>query len=352
VIETVQNSNMSTFNAPEQVYLAEKLIQMHPWFDMAKFARTGGEINAVAIRVARSYSSKDKVVVCGYHGWHDWYLSTNLINKENLNEHLLPGLKVSGVPRNLGGLTLPIKYNDFEDLRVLEQDKDIGVLIMEVMRSEAPKPGYLEKIREICDRKKIVLVFDECTSGFRETFGGLHIKFGVNPDLATFGKALGNGYPITALLGKKSIMQHANESFISSTFWSDRIGFVAGLKTLEVMETTRSWEVISDIGLKMQAVWNEVFSKFPINFRVTGIPALSTINIEGDFGLAIKTHITREFLKSNILASGIFYPCTVHSLDDISNYRKCLEKILSEIDFDNLNSLKNSQSAPGFGRLN
>lgn len=352
VIETVHNSNMSTFNAPEQVYLAEKLIQMHPWFDMAKFARTGGEINAIAIRVARSYSGKDKVVVCGYHGWHDWYLSTNLMNKENLNEHLLPGLKVSGVPRNLGGLTLPIKYNDFDDLRVLEQDKDIGVLIMEVMRSEPPKPGYLEKIREICDRKKIVLVFDECTSGFRETFGGLHIKFGVNPDLATFGKALGNGYPITALLGKKSVMQHANESFISSTFWSDRIGFVAGLKTLEVMEVTRSWEVITDIGLKMQTVWKEVFSKFPINFRVTGIPALSAFNIEGDLGLAIKTHITREFLKSNTLASNIFYPCTVHSLKDISNYKICLEKILSELDFDNLGDLKKSQSAPGFGRLN
>jgi glutamate-1-semialdehyde 2,1-aminomutase len=352
VIETVQNSNMSTFNAPEQVYLAEKLIQMHPWFDMAKFARTGGEINAIAIRVARSYSGKDKVVVCGYHGWHDWYLSTNLMNKENLNEHLLPGLKVSGVPRNLGGLTLPIKYNDFDDLRVLEQDKDIGVLIMEVMRSEPPKPGYLEKIREICDRKKIVLVFDECTSGFRETFGGLHIKFGVNPDLATFGKALGNGYPITALLGKKSVMQHANESFISSTFWSDRIGFVAGLKTLEVMEVTRSWEVITDIGLKMQTVWKEVFSKFPINFRVTGIPALSAFSIEGDLGLAIKTHITREYLKSNTLASNIFYPSTVHSLKDISNYRICLEKILSELDFDNLGALKKSQSAPGFGRLN
>lgn len=352
VIEAVRNSNMSTFNAPEQVYLAEKLIEMHPWFDMAKFARTGGEINAVAIRIARSYAGKDKVVVCGYHGWHDWYLSTNLVNKENLNEHLLPGLKVSGVPLPLSGLTLPIRYNNFDDLRVLEQDKDIGVLIMEVMRSENPKSGYLEKIREICDRKKIVLIFDECTSGFRETFGGLHIKFGVNPDLATFGKALGNGYPITALLGKKSIMEHADESFISSTFWSDRIGFVAGLKTLEVMESTKSWEVISNIGLQMQTVWKEVFSRFPINFKVTGIPALSTFNIEGEFGLAIKTHITREFLKSNTLASNIFYPCTIHSVKDLSGYRKDLEKILNEIDFENLNVLKSSASSPSFGRLN
>lgn len=352
VIEAVRSSNMSTFNAPEQVYLAEKLIEMHPWFDMAKFARTGGEINAVAIRVARSYSGKDKVVVCGYHGWHDWYLSTNLGNKDNLNEHLLPGLKVSGVPIDLSGLTLPIKYNNFEDLKILEQDNNIGVLIMEVMRSEAPIPGYLEKIREICDTKQIVLIFDECTSGFRETFGGLHIKFGIKPDLATFGKALGNGYPITSLLGKKSIMEHANESFISSTFWSDRIGFVAGLKTLEVMEATKSWELISDIGSQMQTVWKEVFPKFPINFKVTGIPALSTFTVQGEFGLAIKTHITREFLKLNTLASNIFYPCTAHSDKNISDYRKNLEIILNKIDFENLNALKSLESAPGFGRLN
>jgi glutamate-1-semialdehyde 2,1-aminomutase len=343
---------MSTFNAPEQVYLAEKLIEMHPWFDMARFARTGGEINAVAIRIARSYAGKDKVVVCGYHGWHDWYLSTNLVNKENLNEHLLPGLKVSGVPSPLSGLTLPIRYNNFDDLRILEQDKDIGVLIMEVMRSENPKSGYLEKIREICDRKGIVLIFDECTSGFRETFGGLHIKFGVYPDLATFGKALGNGYPITALLGKKSIMEHANESFISSTFWSDRIGFVAGLKTLQVMESTKSWELITDIGSQMQTVWKEVFSKFPIDFKVTGIPALSAFVIQGEFGLAIKTHITREFLSLNTLASNIFYPCTVHSRKNISDYRTNLESILSKVDFDNLQALVSSQSTPGFARLN
>ena len=352
VIEAVKSSNMSTFNAPEQVYLAEKLIELHPWFDMAKFARTGGEINAVAIRVARSYSGKDKVVVCGYHGWHDWYLSTNIGNKDNLNEHLLPGLKVSGVPINLSGLTIPIRYNNFKDLKILEQDNNIGVLIMEVMRSEAPLPGYLEKIREICDKRKIVLIFDECTSGFRETFGGLHIKFGIKPDLATFGKALGNGYPITSLLGKKSIMEHSNESFISSTFWSDRIGFVAGIKTLEVMEATKSWELITDIGSQMQTVWKEVFSKFPIDFKVTGIPALSAFAIQGEFGLAIKTHITREFLKLNILASNIFYPCTVHSLKNISDYRINLETILNKIDFENLNALKSSESALGFGRLN
>jgi glutamate-1-semialdehyde aminotransferase len=352
VIEAIRNSNMSTFNAPEQVYLAEKLIEMHPWFEMAKFARTGGEINAVAIRIARAYSGKDKVVVCGYHGWHDWYLSTNITDKNNLNNHLLPGLNVAGVPQKLSGLTVPIKYNDFDDLKILESDNNIGVLIMEVMRSESPQPGYLEKIRNICDQRKIVLIFDECTSGFRETFGGLHKKFGVYPDLATFGKAVGNGYPITALLGKKKIMEFANQSFISSTFWSERLGFVAGLKTLEIMETTKSWEIITGIGLEMQNVWKEVFSKFHLDFKISGIPALSTFSITSEFGNSLKTFITREFLKENVLASNIFYPSTSHSHEDIVNYRNKLLSIMETIDFDNLKDLEIEEARQGFGRLN
>lgn len=352
VIAAIHESNMSTFNAPEQVYLAEKLIEIHPWFEMAKFARTGGEINAVAIRVARAFSGKDKVVVCGYHGWHDWYLATNITDKNNLNIHLLPGLNVTGVPKKLSGLTMPIKYNDFDDLKILESDSDIGVLIMEVMRSESPKPGYLEKIRNICNRKNIVLIFDECTSGFRETFGGLHKKFEVYPDLATFGKALGNGYPITALLGKKEIMEFANQSFISSTFWSDRLGFVAGLKTLEVMEDAKSWEVITEIGSKMQNVWKEVFSRFPLEFKISGIPALSTFSITSEFGNSLKTLITREFLKENILASNIFYPSISHSNEDIVNYRNKLLAIMENVDFDNLNKLEVVEAKKSFGRLN
>lgn len=352
VIAAIHDSNMSTFNAPEQVYLAEKLIEIHPWFEMAKFARTGGEINAVAIRIARAFTGKDKVIVCGYHGWHDWYLATNITDKNNLNIHLLPGLNVIGVPQKLSGLTIPIKYNDFDDLKILESDGDIGVLIMEVMRSESPKPGYLEKIRNICDKKNIVLIFDECTSGFRETFGGLHKKFEVYPDLATFGKALGNGYPITALLGKKEIMEFANQSFISSTFWSDRLGFVAGLKTLEVMEDTKSWEVITEMGSKMQNVWKEVFSRFPLEFKISGIPALSTFSITSEFGNSLKTLITREFLKENILASNIFYPSISHSNEDIVNYRNKLLTIMGNVDFDNLNKIEVVEAKKGFGRLN
>jgi glutamate-1-semialdehyde 2,1-aminomutase len=230
VIKTVQAGNMSTLNCPEEVYLAEKLIDMHPWADMVRFARSGGEANAIAIRIARAASGKDKVAICGYHGWHDWYLSANLGDDKNLDGHLLPGLDPAGVPRNLKGTVFPFCYNNFEELENLVNTQDIGVIKMEVSRNTGPENNFLHKVRKLATDKGIVLVFDECTSGFRQTFGGLHKLYGVEPDMAMFGKALGNGYAITATIGRREIMEAAQSTFISSTFWTERIGPTAALK--------------------------------------------------------------------------------------------------------------------------
>ena len=203
VIEAVSDGNMSTLNCPEEVYLAQKLIDMHPWADMARFARTGGEANAIAIRIARAATGKDKVAVCGYHGWHDWYLSANLGNGNDLDGHLLPGLDPAGVPKSLAGTVFPFEYNNFEKLESIIKSQDIGVIKMEVSRSTGPENDFLSQVRKLATQNNIVLIFDECTSGFRETFGGLHKKYNVEPDMAIFGKALGNGYAITAILASE-----------------------------------------------------------------------------------------------------------------------------------------------------
>ena len=134
VRQVIDQGNMSTFNCPEEVHLSEKLIELHPWADMVRLARTGGEANAIAIRIARAASGKDKVAICGYHGWHDWYLSTNLGDKSHLDDHLLPGLVPKGVPRELKGTSLSFTYNDFEGLEQLVRNHDIGVIMMEVYR--------------------------------------------------------------------------------------------------------------------------------------------------------------------------------------------------------------------------
>jgi glutamate-1-semialdehyde 2,1-aminomutase len=190
VQQTVTAGNMSTFNCPEEVYLAEKLVELHPWADMARLARSGGEANALAIRIARAASGKDKVAICGYHGWHDWYLSANLGDDAGLDGHLLPGLQPNGVPRSLKGTVFPFNYNNYAELEALVNAQDIGVIKMEVIRNMGPKDSFLHKVRKLATDRGIVLIFDECTSGFRETFGGLHLKYNVNPDIAVFGKAL------------------------------------------------------------------------------------------------------------------------------------------------------------------
>ncbi len=354
VKKCVDSSNMSTFNCPEEVFLAEKLVEMHPWADSAKFARTGGEINAVAIRIARAATGRSEVAICGYHGWHDWYLSANLSSNSTLNEHLLPGLNPEGVPHQLKGLTHALRYNNFEDLTVLDENRKIGVLIMEVMRSEKPLPGYLELIREKCSKNGIVLIFDECTSGFRETFGGIHLKFGVEPDLATFGKAIGNGFAITALIGRDSIMQSAENTFISSTFWSERIGYVAALKTLSEMEKLHSWETITDIGGKMQEIWQRAFKNLQLDYKVSGIPALSTFNLLGEHGNVLKTWITQEMLKKGILASNIFYPSIAHKAEHLESYEENLNEVLNGIwkDGELKGQLDVAPAQTGFKRLN
>jgi glutamate-1-semialdehyde 2,1-aminomutase len=331
VREVIDKGNMSTLNCPEEVRLAERLIELHPWAEMARFARSGGEANAVAIRIARAASGRDKVAVCGYHGWHDWYLSANLADDKNLDGHLLPGLEPHGVPRNLKGTVFPFAYNRFEELEVLVNQHDIGVIKMEVSRNKGPEEGFLQKVRDLATRKGIVLVFDECTSGFRQTFGGLHKLYGVEPDIAMFGKALGNGYAITTAIGRRSVMEAAQSTFISSTFWTERIGPAAALKTLEVMERERSWERITETGEKVRAGWRALSEKHGVEIEHFGLPSLAGFSFKSPKHLAYKTLITQEMLKRGFLAANSVYSSLAHTPEVVAAYFTSLDEVFSMI---------------------
>ena len=316
VMETVKNGNMSTLSCPEEVYLAEKLIELNPWADMVRFARSGGEANSIAIRIARAASGKDKVAICGYHGWHDWYLSANHNDEDKLSKHLLPGLSPNGVPKNLKNSVYPFNYNNFEELLTIVKNNDIGVIKMEVVRNFGPEDNFLHKVRELATRNNIVLIFDECTSGFRETFGGIYQKYKVEPDMVMYGKTIGNGYALTAVVGKRSVMEAAQSTFISSTFWTERIGPVAALATLNEMERVKSWEVITENGKKMQEGWKNLASLHNLKITLAGIPALSTYTFNSKEALSYKTLISQEMLKKGILASTNFYASTAHTNDE------------------------------------
>ena len=357
VQRVVLSSNMSTLNCPEEVYLAEKLIDMHPWADMAKFTRSGGEANAVAIRIARAASGKDKVAVCGYHGWHDWYLAANLQGDSKLEEHLLPGLDPVGVPSSLKDTIFPFHYNNFEELEEIVNKNDIGVIKMEVVRNDEPENNFLHKVRELADKKNIILVFDECTSGFRETYGGIHKKYDVNPDMAMFGKALGNGYAINAILGKRGVMEAAQSTFISSTFWTERIGPAAALKTLEVMEDIQSWQQVTKVGKDIRSRWNDLSKDYGIKIKHFGIPAIAGFSFDYKNNISYKTLITQEMLKKGILAANSIYVSIAHEQEHIDFYFDQLEKIFSLVsDCENGRKIEDLLDGPpahsGFSRLN
>ncbi|MBK9521657.1 MAG: aminotransferase class III-fold pyridoxal phosphate-dependent enzyme [Rhodocyclaceae bacterium] len=357
VQQTVSAGNMSTFNCPEEVYLAEKLIELHPWADMARLARSGGEANAIAIRIARAASGRDKVAICGYHGWHDWYLSANLGDDASLDGHLLPGLQPNGVPRNLKGTVFPFNYNNYAELEALVKAQDIGVIKMEVVRNMGPEDNFLHKVRKLATERNIVLIFDECTSGFRETFGGLHKKYGVEPDMAMFGKALGNGYGITATIGKREVMEAAQSTFISSTFWTERIGPTAALATLKVMERIRSWETITQTGLNIRRGWQQLADKHGLKVDHWGLSALTGFTFQSPNALAYKTLITQEMLAQGYLAGNSVYVCIDHTPEVVAGFFAALDPIFAVIKEceegrDVMSLLKGPVCHGGFKRLN
>ncbi|MDO8997144.1 MAG: aminotransferase class III-fold pyridoxal phosphate-dependent enzyme [Sediminibacterium sp.] len=358
VIETVKKGNMSTLNCPEEVYLAEKLIEINPWAEMVRFARSGGEANSISIRIARAASGRDKVAICGYHGWHDWYLSANHNGSDDLSSHLIGGLSPRGVPKNLKDTVFPFNYNNFNELLEIVNNNEIGVIKMEVLRNIAPEDDFLHKVRKLATDKNIVLIFDECTSGFRETFGGIYKKFGVEPDMAMFGKTIGNGYALTAVVGRKSVMEAAQSTFISSTFWTERIGPTAALATLKAMEEIQSWEIITSLGNVMREGWQQLADTNGLNITISGIPSLSTYSFDSDNYLEYKTFVSQEMLSRGYLASTNFYASIAHNKTNINLYLDSLNEVFSIISdcekgHKNIKELlKGPVCHSGFKRLN
>jgi glutamate-1-semialdehyde 2,1-aminomutase len=331
VSQIIKQGTMSTLNSIEEILLAEKLIEIHPWAEMARFTRSGGEANSVAIRIARAATGKDKIAICGYHGWHDWYLSSNIVNKKNLDNHLMNEAPIKGVPKSLKNMTFPFDYNNFKQLEKIVKENNIGAIKMEVVRNSQPKSNFLKKVRKLATDKKIILIFDECTSGFRQTYGGIHKTYDVEPDIAIFGKALGNGYAINAIIGKKEIMDSAKSTFISSTFWTERIGPTAALETIKNMEKIKSWKIISSIGKKIKKNWKIIAKENKLSINIQGIDSLANFSFNSSKHLYYKTLISQEMLKNKILASNTIYASIAHKPKILDRYFDNLNEVFKKI---------------------
>ncbi len=318
-----------SLNCPEEVELAELLCAMHPWAQMVRYARCGGEAMAIAVRIARAHTGRDKVAFCGYHGWHDWYLAANLGNGDVLGEQLLPGLEPAGVPRSLAGTALPFHYNRINELEeiVSKNRNELAAIVMEPVRDRDPEAGFLERIREIASETGAVLVYDEITAAMRLNTGGVHLIYGINPDMAVFAKAISNGYPMGAIIGREDIMQSAQTTFISSTYWTERIGPVAALSTIRKHRSLNVAQHLIEVGKRIQEGWKSAAEKTGLAVHVSGIPPLSHFSFEYENGQAMLTLFTQMMLERGFLASGRFYATYAHKDFHIEKYIDAVNEV-------------------------
>ena len=352
----VDMGSMSTLNCPEEVDLAELLLKLHPWADMVRYAKTGGEAMAIAVRIARSYSKKDTIAFCGYHGWQDWYLSANLADDNSLDGHLLPGLEPAGVPRGLKGSAIPFNYNNIEELEKIIENNDIGVIIVEPIRHHEPEHDFLKNVRRFANEIDAVLIFDEITSGWRMNVGGVHELYNVQPDIAVYGKGMSNGFPMAAVVGRREVMDAAQNSFISSTYWTDRIGPVASIATLNKMIDNNVPSHLIEIGNLISEGWKQSANSHDLKVDVMGIPPLTTFIFNHEESQALHTLFTQEMLNRGYLASKSVYVSYSHSKTHVEKYLENFDEVFGiiekTIEQNNIyENLKGPVSHMGFKRL-
>ncbi len=356
VKNAITNGSMGTLNSFEEVQLAEKLIELHPWAEMVRYARTGGEACAIAVRIARAASGKDHIAFCGYHGWHDWYLSANLSEDSNLNEQLLPGLDTKGVPKGLKGTAHPFFYNNIDSFFDVfnKYGDDIGVIIMEPIREKPPKDNFLQEIRNFAKEKNVVLIYDEVTSGFHNNIGGIHLTLGVLPDICIFAKAMGNGYPISAIIGKKDIMDVAQNTFISSTMWTERLGFAASLATIKKMQEQSVHKLLMQYGIKIKKGWSKAAKEAGVKIIISGLDSIPYFSFDYKNGIELLTYFNQEMLDRGFLASGSTATTFAYTNKIIDNYINNVFKVfkkINKLDFDTSQHLKGSVKHTTFARL-
>lgn len=333
VIAAVRSGSMSTLSCPEEVALADLLCELHPWASMVRFARGGGEAMAVAVRIARAATGRDAIAFCGYHGWHDWYLAANLSADDALDGHLLPGLLPAGVPRGLMGTVAPFAFNDLEDLtRIVAVNRGaLGAIVLEPVRSSEPTPAFVAGVRRIADECGAVLIVDEVTAGFRLGAGGAHLEYGLEPDVAVFAKALGNGYPIAAVIGRGTVMHAAEGSFISSTSWTERVGPSAALATLRKHAACSVPAKLDGIGRKVQQGWRDAAEGTGLDIDVSGVAPLAHFRFADEDAQARKTLFTQLLLDRGILATTAFYPMFAHTDEHVDRYLAAVADAFVEI---------------------
>lgn len=354
VKEAIDAGMNSSLNCPEEVELAELLVDLHPWASMTRYTRSGGEAMAVAVRIARAHTRREKILFSGYHGWSDWYLAANLGEEDGLDGQLMPGLEPNGVARGLYGTAIPFHFNDIDNLREVIQgrEKEIAAIVVEPARGEEAPRKYLQILRDTASEIGAVLIFDEITSAFRMCAGGIHRRYGINPDIAVFAKGMANGYAMAAIIGTESVMEAAQKTFISSTNWTERIGPVAALATIRKYMKENVQDHIIAIGEKVLSMWREKAGDSDLEIETSGLPTLCHFAFQGEKAQILNTVYTIEMLKRGFLGFRQFKPSLAHSSQDVERYAGAVEEVFELIRSTKPESLLETPMAhSGFHRL-
>lgn len=307
VIEQIRKGSIYSINHELEVELAEELIATIPSAEMVRYAKGGGDACAMAVRIARGVTGRDRVLFCGYHGWHDWYIAANLARGESLDEHLFPGIEPIGVPAALKGTALPFRYGDLDLLgHLLEKYRgEVACIIMEPMRSELPPEGFLEGVRELADQHGVILIFDEVSCGFRPAIGGAQELLGVTPDMTALAKAMSNGYAMGAVVGKRAVMEPAGRMFISSSYWSDTIGLAATLTTIRELKRRNGPAHFARIGRSLHEKLQAAMARVGLSATCEGIDYAPSIHWnlrDPQTERKVTTLFIQEMAKRGILA--------------------------------------------------
>ena len=358
VAEVIKDGVNCTLNAPEEVLLAEKLLDLNPFAGGVRFARSGGEAMAMAVRIARAKTGKDKVIFSGYHGWCDWYLATNINNKDGLNDHLVPGLSTMGVPAGLANTAIPFRYNDIESFEnTIKDNTDAGVICLEGARYDFPSKEFLESVSRIAKKYKMVIISDEITSGWRMTDGGVYKINGLKPDIVVYAKAMGGGFAISAVVGTEAVMHSAQDTFMSSTMWTERVGFVAALTTIDILTRDKVWLHLINIGTQIGNGWLALAKKHRLKITIADFKPLITMKLDYDSRTqALVTLFIQEMLKRGYLAATSVYVSYAHTETIVNEYLKAVDEcflILSKaIENNNENMLLETRvRTDSFSRL-
>ncbi len=323
VIEQIGRSSLYTLNSPLEIELAELLNEVIPSSEMVRYTKSGGEANALAVRIARGTTGRDIVLFTGYHGWHDWYQSANYLVDPASGEYPFAGIEPIGVPQALAGTALPFVYGDLQMLQMLLEQHagKVAAIMMEPLRSEMPPPGYLEGVKQLAEMHGAILIFDEVSCGWRMNIGGAQAETGVIPDMTVLAKAMSNGYPMGAVVGSRAAMEPAKNMFISSSYWSDNLGLVATLTTIRELQRRNSAQQFDAIGEALRTTLNQSIADAGLSGACTGLsytPAISLDLPDETLRPKVTTLFIQEMARRGVHTYMGFKATLAHSAGDIA----------------------------------